>query len=170
LIPHSAQREPLVARLSASINRTPSGLGFSYRLTGSIEALAIPKGPASGRRDGLWRYTCFEAFLLLADGSYWEFNFSPAGDWAAYIFSDWRKGMAPLDVPAPRLAIRVDHDSLFLDSMVELPALPEKARVSLTAIIEDQSGTKSYWALAHPDGEPDFHHPACFALDLPPPA
>ena len=25
----------------------------------------------------------------------------------------------------------------------------------------------SYWALAHPPGKPDFHHPDCFALELP---
>ena len=38
------------------------------------------------------------------------------------------------------------------------------------AVIEEKDGTKSYWALAHPPGEPDFHHPDCFALDLPPAA
>jgi hypothetical protein len=37
-------------------------------------------------------------------------------------------------------------------------------------VIEERNGRKSYWALAHPPGEPDFHHPACFALELPPAA
>jgi hypothetical protein len=37
----------------------------------------------------------------------------------------------------------------------------------LSAIIEEADGTRSYWALAHPPGEPDFHHPDCFALELP---
>jgi len=27
----------------------------------------------------------------------------------------------------------------------------------------------SYWALAHPEGKPDFHDPACFAATLEPP-
>jgi hypothetical protein len=33
-------------------------------------------------------------------------------------------------------------------------------------VIEESDGTKSYWALAHPAGPPDFHDPTCFALDL----
>jgi hypothetical protein len=43
----------------------------------------------------------------------------------------------------------------------------EKWRLGLAAILEEQDGTKSYWALAHPDAEkPDFHHPDCFAAQL----
>jgi hypothetical protein len=42
---------------------------------------------------------------------------------------------------------------------------------SPSAIIEEEDGTKSYWALAHPrEGPPDFHHPSCFVLELPPPS
>jgi hypothetical protein len=39
-------------------------------------------------------------------------------------------------------------------------------RVGLSAVIEDTSGRKSYWALAHPPGKPDFHHEDCFAHEL----
>ena len=40
--------------------------------------------------------------------------------------------------------------------------------MGLCAVIEEKDGTKSYWALAHPPGDkPDFHDPACFALELP---
>jgi hypothetical protein len=31
-----------------------------------------------------------------------------------------------------------------------------------------EDGTKSYWALAHPQGKPDFHHVDSFALTLAP--
>ena len=42
---------------------------------------------------------------------------------------------------------------------------------SVAAVIEEKDRTKSYWALAHPsEGPPDFHHPDCFVLELPPPA
>jgi hypothetical protein len=40
-------------------------------------------------------------------------------------------------------------------------------RAGVSAIIEEADGTKSYWAFAHPPGEPDFHHPDCFAIELP---
>jgi len=39
--------------------------------------------------------------------------------------------------------------------------------IGLAAVIEELDGTKSYWALAHPPGAPDFHHADCFALTLP---
>lgn len=39
-------------------------------------------------------------------------------------------------------------------------------RAAITAVIEEADGTKSYWALAHPAGKPDFHHPDGFVLEL----
>jgi hypothetical protein len=38
--------------------------------------------------------------------------------------------------------------------------------VGLSAVIEEVDGSKSYWALRHPPGQPDFHHRDCFALRL----
>jgi hypothetical protein len=50
------------------------------------------------------------------------------------------------------------------------PALPSDGawRVGLSVVIEESSGRKSYWALAHPPGKADFHHSDCFACELPP--
>jgi hypothetical protein len=39
-------------------------------------------------------------------------------------------------------------------------------RIGLAAVIEETSGHKSYWALAHPQGKADFHHSECFALEF----
>ena len=39
--------------------------------------------------------------------------------------------------------------------------------MGLSAVIEEQGGVKSYWALVHPHDRPDFHAPACFAATLP---
>jgi hypothetical protein len=39
-------------------------------------------------------------------------------------------------------------------------------RLGLSAVIEEKGGSKSYWALAHPPGAPDFHHQEAFALEL----
>ena len=57
--------------------------------------------------------------------------------------------------------------SLELD---RLSGLPRKSswRLGLAALIEDTSGRKSYWALAHPPGKPDFHHADCFAHEFSP--
>jgi hypothetical protein len=50
-----------------------------------------------------------------------------------------------------------------------LPGLSGYAdwRLGLSAVIEETSGDRSYWALAHPPGKADFHHSDCFALRLP---
>jgi hypothetical protein len=39
-------------------------------------------------------------------------------------------------------------------------------RVGLSAVIEANDGTLSYWALKHPAAKPDFHHPDSFVLEL----
>ena len=41
---------------------------------------------------------------------------------------------------------------------------PQPLRLGLAAVIEASDGTRSYWALRHPAGQPDFHHADAFAL------
>jgi hypothetical protein len=38
--------------------------------------------------------------------------------------------------------------------------------LGLSVVLEEKNGAKSYWALAHPPGKPDFHHEDCFAHEL----
>jgi hypothetical protein len=141
------------------------------------DALRLPER-GFGRRDGLWQSTCFEFFAKLGTSGYREFNFAPSGAWNAYTFNDWRRGMRPLELSSePHLV-----DSRIDDRWADFPAryefnvvleaalIPPSAEASLTTIIEETDGTKSYWALAHPQGQPDFHHPDCFVLQLQSPA
>jgi hypothetical protein len=44
-----------------------------------------------------------------------------------------------------------------------------RLRVALAAVIENDTGELSYWALQHAPGKPDFHHPDGFTLELSPP-
>ena len=39
-------------------------------------------------------------------------------------------------------------------------------RLAVCAVMENEQGRVSYWALAHPPGKPDFHHRDGFALRL----
>ncbi len=39
-------------------------------------------------------------------------------------------------------------------------------KLALSAVVEDDSGTLSYWALKHAPGKPDFHHSDGFVLEL----
>jgi hypothetical protein len=137
---------------------------LSYHLHGDPSDLVLPELP-KGRADGLWRSTCFELFVE-TDQGYREYNFSPSGAWAAYDFTAYRDGMQPVELDHPP-QIQADEagDSFILDAVIDLIG---EGRFGISAVVEERSGTKSYWALAHSPGKPDFHHQACFAATLPP--
>ena len=122
------------------------------------------------RTDGLWRHTCFEAFVgAVASTEYWEFNFSPSGAWAAYHFSGYRAGMQPLRRGACRdFAVDMQDGALLLTAQARSrlagARIGAALRLGLTAVIEDRAGQLSYWALKHPAEKPDFHHADSFLV------
>jgi hypothetical protein len=173
LQPHPDTPQPLVQSLSAGAERQAATLVFEYRLSGELALLRLPPLEPSRRGDGLWRHSCFEAFIAAPGASeYFELNFSPRGEWAAYRFAGYRDGMRPLVLEAaPRIEVRREGTELFLKAGVRLeepvaPAAVAVLRVALAAVIEDESGTLSYWALRHAPGKADFHHADGFVLEL----
>lgn len=131
------------------------------------------------------------------DEDYLEFNLAPSGDWAAYRFQRYREGMAPAKGAAASLLgtqyrtepLNAERRALLKESGIDtlerfepsfftlktelsFPnamglAVAHPWRIGLSTIVEERNGRLSYWALAHPPGKPDFHDPACFALELP---
>ena len=149
-------------------------LVFQYSLDADMTRVRVPFSRAGGRADALWKHTCFEAFVAPLDATgYYEFNFSPALDWAIYRFSTYREGMSPVEIGRPpTISVRRDASGLELQSAVRLEHLPElrdahHLRIALAAVIEDeQGGGLSYWGLRHAPGKPDFHHLDGFALGV----
>jgi len=142
-----------------------------WRIDGAQE-LVVPAFAGKGRADELWQTTCFEVFLMPEGGkAYCEFNLSPSERWAAYDFSGYRQGMSERPVERePQGTMRLDSSFAIFDAAIPLSALPEgDCRMNVAAVIEEQVGVKSYWALAHPAHKPDFHDPACFVAALPAP-
>jgi hypothetical protein len=160
--------------LAATAEREGTELLLRFELSGSVSELVLPQPSAEPmRRDELWRETCFEAFVRPSGSeAYHEINIAPSGDWALYHFTDRRSGVTSPDVPAPAVEIDASGDGLVLRAAVELAGLLSPAvpwQLNLTAVLRT-GAANSYWALAHPpEGPPDFHHPACFVLELPPP-
>lgn len=151
----------------------PGALVLGYFVTGAIGDLYMPSVTAPARTDGLWRHTCFEAFVrAMPSASYVEFNFAPSTQWAAYQFSGYRAGMsAASEITAPRIEVQTTDEGFELHVSLELdrlPSLPSDSvwRLGLSAVIEEANGRKSYWALAHPSGDADFHHSESFAYEL----
>jgi len=128
----------------------------------------MPQAEEPGRADELWETTCFEAFLRSPESEeYREWNFAPSGEWAAFDFTGYREGRTEPEVPAPY--VRVEDNLIWwaLGATIAVDAEIHWA-LGLSAVLEEQDGTKSYWALGHPNGDkPDFHDPACFAAHLP---
>ena len=166
-----------VTHIEVDVARPHAGsLLLSYFVSGKIGDLRMPPAVTAVRDDELWRHTCFEAFVgSPASAAYCEFNFAPSTQWAAYRFSSYRSGMqVATELSAPRIDVQSSpaccslQASLALDWLSDLPG-DARWRLGLSAVIEETSGRKSYWALAHPPGKADFHHSDCFAHELSPP-
>ena len=99
----------------------------------------------------MWKATCFEAFLRAEGGeAYREWNFAPSGDWAAYDFTACREGMAEAGATAPYIRMEDNLTWWALGATIAVPA-DQQWQLGLSAVLEEKDGTKSYWALAHPD-------------------
>lgn len=150
-------------------------LVLTYEVAGKISDVRMPLVTAASRGDELWQHTCFEAFVGATPGAaYYEFNFSPSTQWAVYQFGGYRSGMrVATEISVSPIEVRSSSDRYTLRATLDLDHLSDLApetswRLGLSAVIEDIYGRKSYWALAHPPGRPDFHHSQCFAHELSP--
>ena len=148
-------------------------LAVMFTLRADIDRLRIPFAVPPRRTDGLWRHTCFEAFLgVRGSPTYHEFNFSPSGEWAAYAFRAYRDGGPVADDKfAPSIFTQQAADQLTVQTTIPLACLQgiqrgDIMRIGLAAVIEAADGTLSYWAVTHPSEKPDFHHADSFALEL----
>jgi hypothetical protein len=134
-------------------------LRLRWRIEGAGD-LVVPAFAGKGRADGLWRTTCFEAFIQPDHGAaYVELNLSPSERWNAYHFSEPRRGVAEQPMPyEPSCALRLGQDLAIFDAAIPIAGLPPLPwKTGLTCVIEENGGRLSYWALAHPAGQPDFH-------------
>ena len=178
LQPHSDSPRLPVDGLAAEARRKSGGkLELVYRLNGELEALLIPELSNPSRADELWKHTCFEIFILKADApGYVEFNFAPTGQWAAYSFRSRRSGMrnvvqvgeAPIGTMmfGRQFVLKAELD---LSGVEGLPPADAPLRAAISTVIEAADGRKAYWAVQHPEGNPDFHAPEGFVIDLPAP-
>lgn len=188
LAPHAATPDKAVRSIAVQVeSRAAGSLELVYAIEGDPHRLRLPEPAPPRRVDGLWRHTCFEAFIAMESGAppidgverahvesshrpYVEFNFSPSGEWAAYAFDGYRSGRRPLEpMAAPMITVAGDVSSgrFSLRAAVQAGSLTgASARLALAAVIEDSEGQLAYWALRHPSGKPDFHHPVGFAATL----
>jgi hypothetical protein len=164
-----------VRGMSARVCRNPGDrLAVSYVVEGDLGRVRVPAPRAPRPAERLWEHTCCEIFIARGSApGYREYNFSPSGEWAAYVFEAYRArraGEPQSSLSPPQITVRGDSGTLELDASISLDGLgPQpgaRLALALAAVIEDREGRLSYWALRHPPGRPDFHHPEAFALEL----
>ena len=169
-------------KLADLSERKLATLHFAFQLEGDLTSLDVPLSQVSksrSQKDELWKATCFEIFLSRpGDLSYFEFNFSPTGDFAVYTFDDYRSDMQPLkQLVQPKFkfergsdfyritgAIGDAHDDPRFKRLLAEP----KLEASMTAVIKPLpgQGETTFWALAHAGKKADFHLRSSFGLSL----
>lgn len=174
LVPHPDFPSSAISSIVVTVERpVPAALTLTYRATGLLKNVLVPDEVAPGFQDGLWRHSCFEAFTGVEhERSYIEFNLSPSGRYAAYEFDNYRDGMRTTTAPTiSHIRMMRTDEWLELRWLIQWSAFEtrEPWQLSLTTIIEELDRTKSYWALAHAPGPPDFHKRDTFTATLPPP-
>ena len=164
---HPATPTPHVSQLTAAVSELAENqLHLSYQLTADLNQLLIPEIQTSLACDNLWQHSCFELFIAQADSeNYYEFNFSPSTLWAAYAFDSYRIRREWQIKNAPKLRInqtlnQLEVEATFNLADLELLSPNKKWLIGLSAVIESQQNDLSYWALKHPEAQPNFHHRA----------
>jgi hypothetical protein len=168
LVPHPQSPPVAINGIDVRWFETGAGQLVLRWVVRGVEALAVPSFAGKGRGDDLWKTTCGELFLRDREGrAYRELNFSPSGRWAAYRFDRYRDGRTDSDIPVPEVTCESGQFLFVLTAVIDAAVIAGAGSAGLSAVIEEKDGTISYWAIAHPEGKPDFHDPACFTLRLP---
>jgi len=153
--------------------QSPGVVTLCYTLRGDMSRIRVGTEGAPGSADGLWKHTCFEAFIP----TWWvirvlRVQFSPTRQWAVYRFDSYRQGMTAMDLANPPIiSTSRAADHMMLQATVPLPFSADSGaarhtKLALAAVIEEESGRLCYWSGRHSQGKPDFHHSDGFAFEL----
>lgn len=172
LIPYPAQKLPAI-EITGTATRQESHLSIHYVVSGDIGAIIFPTATNSPtRQDDLWKATCFEFFIAIKDQPhYWEFNMSPSSNWNVYAMDAYRQINMREEVSFTQLSFefKKTNAEILLDISVDLNPIiqPETfLELGITTIIQTKDGNETYWALAHPGPQADFHLRDSFVIVL----
>jgi hypothetical protein len=162
----------LALNIEGHVSFSESRLELQYVISGdALKNIIWPQHKSPSQPcDNLWQHTCFECFLANAAATgYFEFNFSPSGDWAAYRFDKYRSAMTHAEIAAQAIQIQFSHQTTqaLMQVNVTTPQswnLHNPLDVAICAVIE--SDATHYYALSHTADKPDFHQRDSFVLRL----
>lgn len=161
---------PSAIKVEGDVRRESKALMFKFRLHDPDQQIVGSPSTAQWntkqleRADGLWQFTCLEAFWAKpGEKSYYELNLSPNSPrWNLYSFNSYRQPQPPHpsdDFNLEFVQTRPDAIECRLTSTTELP----KLEFSLTAIIKTEQETL-YFATHQATTKPDFHARESFTI------
>jgi len=160
-------------QITGRISRRTKLLNIYYSISGRIENILFPEVSRFPKRTGeLWKTTCFEFFISQPDDpQYWEFNLSPSGNWNTYHIGAYRRLAFREETSIQRLRFSVQREPgcLFAEAAVDMsPIITNEypIQAAIASIIQSNDGHETFWALTHPNPQPDFHSRESFTLLL----
>lgn len=172
LAPYPGLPVPDGVRVTGTYRREGAALHLAWRLEGPAGSLALPYPAAHPeRRRDLWAETCFEFFLSCPERpGYWEFNLSPSGHWNVFHFDAYRAGMTDgTAFDALPFSISTRPGLCEVTACIDTTGLDIAAApwlLAVSTVVAEAGGRVTYWALSHPDTQPDFHHPDALRVQL----
>jgi len=167
--------------ITGAVTREGDQLTISYLMAGDVDAVVLPPfNTTDVRQDRLWEQTCFEFFLTVgSEGAadtkfdsapYWEFNLSPTGAWNVFALDGYRAGLRE-EAAFSRLPFSVSQsaEGVRLDASIALGGLglaDAQWLLGVSTVCVLETGEESFWAIAHPGLEADFHSAGSFVLPL----
>jgi hypothetical protein len=172
LIPFAGPNIPEIT-ISGTVDRQQNLLTIHYALAGRVDDILFPaRSVHPTRRADLWMATCHEFFLAIPDQpQYWEFNLSPSGHWNVYRMDRYRRVGFREETLIQRLPFecREEADCFSMHATVDLSPIIQKddvIRAGITSVVQTKTGYETYWALAHPASQADFHVRESFVINL----
>ena len=158
--------------ISGAIDYTaPGPLDIQYQFSGELTEIAWPAATNKPqRKDKLWQQTCMELFIAEQHSErYFEFNFSPNGDWQSYEFLSCRSLLGQPKNIKPPIIDKLDNRegvsySVSLDITPLSLAMP--LQLGLSTVLLQACGDLAYFSLLPQTDTPDFHLREGFKLTL----
>lgn len=172
LIPFPTLQIPAI-EIMGTITKQDNLLSIHFSVQGDIDDILLPvQIDFPTRKHDLWKATCFEFFIALKNQpGYWEFNLSPSSDWNVYAMDAYRQVNMREEAAFQSLPFEFckTSEEISLDISVDLEPIlrsDQILQIGITTIIETLDGSETYWALAHPGSQADFHVRKGFVIEL----
>ena len=170
LVPFTIANAPKII-ITAEFNQNSDSFFISFSIKNDLQSIDLGDStPCKERIIKLWEKTCFELFIKNQNGAYLEFNFSPNFGWNCFFFNqkgEELKEWETMQMPSTDVLLSIDHFLLVAEiKKIYFPKtffdrsnnVANNLEAGITCVIKDKLGTLSYWALAHCDTRPNFHH------------